>query len=199
MEHFGPDYCYDRKLIEFIAEKTNVEKFDFIIHPIWGVYPQFTHKCVHFKKVKDFTCYAFDGNSFPFTFDHLEELRLYADSNRLINDIIKQNGKLVKLFLRIRRANISDFLSEEWAKLLVFSFEEYYHKNRWENRKKNIDAVAKLLNEKYSAESIEFVCDREFNREYLEGKIERKKWNLNHIGNVEKERATVLQLIKKIK
>lgn len=159
MEHFRLDYNYDWKLINFIAEKTNVEKFEFIIDPICEEYLDLPipNKLVHFKKVKDFTCYAFDGTSFPFTFDHLEELRIYANSNRIINDIIKQNGKLVKLFLRIRRANIFNFLSEEWAKLLVISFGKSYHKDTWENQKKDIDAVAKLLNEKYSAESIECV------------------------------------------
>lgn len=85
---------YDWKFDDIIAKKTNFKKFELISHS------QSYNQNVHFRHLKHFA-YCGDKNSFPFTFDKLEKLKL-CSSNIQIDNIIKQNPKLMEITLQCK-------------------------------------------------------------------------------------------------
>lgn len=139
---------------------------------------------IHFKNVKHF-CYMsiFDKN-FPFTFAQLEKLELFGAENMPIVKIIKQIGKLVELSLSLNR-NISGFLrqSKELEKFSAITFS--ICSRRWDdgNRNEDFDALAEFVNEKSLALKMKILYGKETPfGEYLESKIDKKKWKLNYTG-----------------
>lgn len=173
-EHFNQSMiCYDSSFVKFIAEQTKLEKFKLKSE----CKPK---KHFHFKNIKHFVYSSVDRESFPFSFDQLETLKL--SNNILIDDIIKQNRKLVKLSL-FGYSLMFNFLSNELATLPSLSFDvsmRYVHEDYW---RKNIDVLAEFLNEKCSATNIKFKHDNNKKpiTEYFVSKINKSKWKLNQI------------------
>lgn len=160
------------RFVKFVAEQSKLEKFGLLssIH---------TDEHFHFKNVKRFHYSARSlPNNFPFSFDQLEKLKLDFIEEKLIDDIIKQNEKLVKLSLRANQ-NIFYHLTEELAKLQLVSL-SVIRTGYW--KKKHIDLLAKFLNEKSSATNVKLkhFCSMPLG-EYLESKIDNSKWELKHI------------------
>lgn len=156
--------------VHFMAENTHFDKLKLLSQVS-------AKKPIHFKQIKHFI-YSGDGYNFPFSFDQLENLELLCIRNMRIDDIIRQNEKLVNISLRIT-GNISTFLTNELAKLPAITF-EIDDRNGWENWKDDIDALAKFLHEKTSSSNIKFKCSRNSTREYLGRKIATswKHWNI---------------------
>lgn len=174
----------DWKFVQFIAEKSQLEKFKLV-----SSFPP--EERIHFKNMKHFS-YSGVKYSFPFTFDQLEKLELCVDNMRMDN-IIKQNEKLIELTLCIHKWNnsVGGFLSKELAEISTIRFDVPLA-SYWEDRKDEIDALAQFINKKSSAFNIGIGGYRISEQKYLEGLIDNSKWRLNFIN-----RGRYLQLARK--
>lgn len=159
------------KFVRFIAKKSKFEKFKLL-----SEFPP--DERIHFRNVKHFV-YSGNGNSFPFTFDRLEKLKLLCINHMEIDEIIKQNDELDELTMCIKR-NISSFLSKELAKIPAITFNMRWW-NDWENLKEDVDAVIEFINEKTLGLSIKMKYYRRFEQKYLEEGIDKSKWRMNFV------------------
>lgn len=164
------------KRIQFIAEETQIEKLKL---------KSYTEpsESIHFTNLKHFV-YAGVGSSFPFTFDHLQKLRL-CDVWRMntIHRIVTENDKLIKLSLCIEWIHRGLWTS----KLAQFQPEITFNMRKWNVRKEwteDIDSMAWFLNRKSLATYIKIKrCFRDPFGDYLESKIDKNRWKLNRIDD----------------
>lgn len=186
------------KLIKIITGKLRLERLGLYLDnpPI---------KKIHFKTLKQFTyrCEWDPLHKFPFKFDELKALQLLEAENIRVDDIIKQNGKLVELSLKLRKHNFSYFLSQDLGKLSTIVFDSSHLRFFSENWEYKLDEMTRIINEKPEsfATNIKFRALSDANHrvivEYLESNIDKKKWELACInGGRSYPEEIALKLVK---